>query len=78
MCTTGFDADGDSLIGCDDPDCWSLCVPHCPVDSTPARLTDCSTDEPHCGDGVCDVLPETQWLCSDDCGVDTSGNEFFE
>jgi hypothetical protein len=31
-CVAGEDRDGDSLSGCDDPDCWSTCTPSCPPD----------------------------------------------
>ena len=29
-CVAGEDADGDGLVGCDDPDCWWKCHPACP------------------------------------------------
>jgi cysteine-rich repeat protein len=67
-CTTGFDGDADGLVGCDDPDCWGLCTPHCPVNSTPLWPSDCDTAQPHCGDGVCNSFLETPRLCPEDCG----------
>jgi N-acetylneuraminic acid mutarotase len=67
-CTPGFDGDGDGLVGCDDPDCWGFCTPHCPVNSTPLWPTDCDTAQPHCGDGVCNPFLETPRLCPGDCG----------
>jgi cysteine-rich repeat protein len=29
-CTGSADLDGDGLVGCDDPDCWTQCHPACP------------------------------------------------
>ena len=67
-CTTGFDGDADGLVGCDDPDCWGFCTPHCPVNSTPNWPNDCDTAQPRCGDGVCNASLETRRLCPGDCG----------
>jgi cysteine-rich repeat protein len=61
QCRGGFDADGDGLVGCDDPDCWAFCTPSCPPG------TPCDETLPHCGDGTCSAL-ETCRMCPDDCG----------
>ena len=71
-CHTGFDADGDGLIGCKDPDCWGYCYPTCPPRTTPDWPNDwpaaCSTDQPYCGDGVCNTFLEDARLCpTDNC-----------
>jgi hypothetical protein len=60
-CATGFDADRDGLIGCDDPDCAGRCDPLC------ATVGECAGDRPHCGDGTCSALEGCR-LCPDDCG----------
>lgn len=57
----GEDADGDGARGCDDPDCWARCQPHCPPGST------CDAAAPTCGDGVCNAYLETPALCPADC-----------
>ncbi|MCG8418013.1 MAG: hypothetical protein MJE77_08740 [Proteobacteria bacterium] len=62
-CLYGFDTDGDSLIGCDDSDCWGYCTPFCPPGTT------CDWSAPHCGDDVCDSYLETCRLCPQDCGL---------
>ncbi len=62
---TDFDTDGDSSIGCADPDCWSSCTPVCPPS------TSCNPAAPRCGDGVCNTSLESCYLCSADCGVCT-------
>src|SRR4030095_15007897 len=38
--------DEDGLSGCDDPDCWAFCTPHCLPQAT------CDPDLPSCGDGI--------------------------
>jgi hypothetical protein len=62
LCLHGFDADGDGLIGCADPDCWSYCTPQCPPGAS------CDASSPRCGDGVCNPDLESCRLCPDDCG----------
>jgi cysteine-rich repeat protein len=61
-CGTGYDADGDGVIGCDDPDCAGRCDPLC------ATIGECTGDRPHCGDGTCSAL-ESCRLCPGDCGA---------
>jgi cysteine-rich repeat protein len=61
VCDGTSDADGDGLVGCDDPDCWGLCTPHC----MPGTI--CDPSFPHCGDGVCNPALETPTLCPSDC-----------
>ncbi len=60
-CLLPFDADGDSLIGCADPDCWPTCSPACPPGVT------CPATAPKCGDGVCSAGVETCQTCAGDC-----------
>jgi hypothetical protein len=60
---TDRDGDGDSKIGCDDPDCWWSCSPTCPPRTT------CSTGAPRCGDLVCNDSLETCYSCPTDCGA---------
>jgi hypothetical protein len=62
-CAHGFDADGDGLIGCADPDCWGRCTPHCPPGAP------CNTADPRCGDGQCNAMLESCRLCPSDCGA---------
>jgi hypothetical protein len=57
------DTDGDTLAGCDDPDCSYLCTPACVP-----RETGCMSAI-ECGDGVCDPDRETCALCPGDCGA---------
>ena len=61
VCTSGFDVDGDGLVGCADPDCWGYCAPLCPPG------TSCDPAAPHCGDGTCDPV-ESCRVCPGDCG----------
>ncbi|MEZ4365571.1 MAG: DUF4215 domain-containing protein [Kofleriaceae bacterium] len=60
-CTGLSDLDGDGLIGCEDPDCWSVCAPAC------APGYACPAGAPACGDGACAVPRETAWTCPADC-----------
>ena len=62
VCDSGFDVDGDGLIGCADPDCWGSCTPLCPPDAS------CDPAAPHCGDGTCGPI-ESCRLCPQDCGT---------
>jgi hypothetical protein len=64
-CGTGFDSDGDGLVGCADPDCWTHCQPLCPPG------TSCVSGAPRCGDGVCNEFLEGCRLCPSDCGTCT-------
>ena len=57
-----IDYDGDGVQGCDDPDCWGLCTPLCPPD------TSCAPNAPVCGDGTCNGSLESCRLCPGDCG----------
>jgi len=57
----GSDADGDGLVGCADPDCWSVCTPSC------APGTTCDAAAPKCGDGTCNAAFETCRTCPADC-----------
>lgn len=62
-CLYGFDGDGDSLVGCADPDCAGYCAPVCNPD-----LSTCPAAAPRCGDGMCQPI-ETKRLCPSDCGA---------
>lgn len=62
-CVAGADVDGDGKSGCDDPDCWGVCTPHCPPTS-PALPCDMSL--PRCGDGTCNADLEVA-ACPEDC-----------
>ena len=68
-CSTGFDGDGDGLLGCADPDCWGRCLPQCAPFSTPSWPTDCDPTAPRCGDGVCNSALEGRRICPQDCGA---------
>jgi cysteine-rich repeat protein len=57
----GSDADGDGVVGCEDPDCWARCTPRCPFG------TACDPADPHCGDGACNPALEDHALCPLDC-----------
>lgn len=59
----GIDTDGDTLAGCEDPDCTYFCAPLCAP-----RETSC-TSSIKCGDGTCDPDRETCALCPGDCGT---------
>lgn len=59
---TSDDGDGDSLVGCADPDCWSICTPLC----APGAAT-CTMTGPRCGDGTCDQPRESCRTCASDC-----------
>ena len=61
-CVNDIDNDGDGFIGCDDPDCWAYCTPHC----TPYTAS-CETALPHCGDGTCNRSLENFFNCPVDC-----------
>lgn len=73
------DSDGDGRVGCGDathpadPDCWGRCTPFCPPTSLPlvpasaAWPAGCRTDQPRCGDGVCNPALEDRALCPTDC-----------
>jgi cysteine-rich repeat protein len=56
-----LDTDGDSLVGCGDPDCWARCTPHCPPGGP------CDPAAPRCGDGTCNPRLEHHRLCPADC-----------
>jgi hypothetical protein len=58
-CLLDRDGDGDGLVGCADPDCWSICTPTCPP------KTSCDAPGPRCGDGVCQAPRENFLNCSD-------------
>ena len=70
-CRFGVDTDGDSLIGCNDPDCWAYCTPSCPPGAA------CDLTAPHCGDGVCNEHLETYRFCPQDCAPDPVCGDFF-
>jgi hypothetical protein len=61
-CRYGHDTDGDSLVGCDDPDCWGYCEPWC------LPGTSCDPALASCGDGTCQSL-ENGRLCPADCAL---------
>ncbi len=61
QCAGSFDADGDGLTGCADPDCWARCTPMCPPGTT------CDASWPRCGDGVCNAALEDCRICPQDC-----------
>jgi cysteine-rich repeat protein len=63
-CTYELDYDGDTLAGCDDPDCWGQCTPLCPPGADPG----CASSTPSCGDGEC-LGVESCGLCPEDCGA---------
>ncbi len=60
------DGDGDGLIACNDPDCWSVCTPLCPPATT------CPAGGARCGDGMCDPSEScescTDCQCPPVCG----------
>jgi hypothetical protein len=58
---TPADLDGDSLVGCADPDCWPICAPACPPG------TSCAANGVTCGDHVCDAARENCRTCPADC-----------
>ncbi|MFT3693132.1 MAG: hypothetical protein QM831_08315 [Kofleriaceae bacterium] len=63
----GTDLDHDGLTRCDDPDCWTICYPGCPLATT---ATGCDPSKgPYCGDGICDGPRETGRTCPHDCTV---------
>jgi hypothetical protein len=64
-CISGVDGDGDTKIGCADPDCAGRCTPLC----NPGLMT-CDASWPHCGDAICQPI-ETKRLCPADCGAPT-------
>lgn len=64
-CKVSLDADGDLLTGCDDDDCWTVCTPVCPPD------TSCPTTAPQCGDNICSAVESCQ-TCAADCPTCTS------
>jgi hypothetical protein len=78
LCAANRDTDGDGLIGCGDgtdpadptrnadPDCYGRCFPLCALDSG-ALPASCDVSQPHCGDGICNVTLEGQFLCPTDC-----------
>jgi len=59
----GTDLDGDGLVGCADPDCWSICTPAC----APGVPNCDPASGPTCGDGVCDPTRENARTCPKDC-----------
>ncbi|MFN0245519.1 MAG: hypothetical protein ACKV2T_01340, partial [Kofleriaceae bacterium] len=63
-CDGRVDADGDGLIGCNDPDCWWRCTPTC----LPGELG--CRSSPACGDGACSSI-EDAVSCPADCGEPT-------
>jgi cysteine-rich repeat protein len=67
---TGADSDGDMLVGCADPDCWSVCTPECPP------RTSCAATAPRCGDGACDPVHETCLTCAADCTCGQTCGDF--
>ncbi len=70
-CTTGFDGDGDGLVGCEDPDCWAYCTPTCAPTQVASWPADCdiSAAPPRCGDGSCNAALENRNLCPADCTI---------
>jgi cysteine-rich repeat protein len=72
-CLFGRDVDGDTLIGCDDPDCWGFCTPLCPFGAEW-----CQADPgPRCGDGQCNPYLENHRLCPSDCSAAALCGDFF-
>lgn len=69
VCQRPQDADGDTLVGCDDPDCWLACTPQCSpgVCETPGG--------PRCGDGTCGEA-ENCFMCPADCTCATVCGDF--
>ena len=71
VCGHGFDADGDGLVGCADPDCDVACA-RCgnglcdPTETCRLCPTDCGACTPLCGDGLCDPA-ESCVTCPGDC-----------
>lgn len=59
-CRDAADHDGDTLSGCADPDCWTVCSPTCPPGTSCAGT--------RCGDGQCDAELESCQMCPGDCG----------
>ena len=64
-CDPAYDLDGDTLVGCADPDCWYVCTPECSPGVTGPRCA-----MPKCGDGVCGPV-ESCHSCPADCGACT-------
>jgi hypothetical protein len=60
-CSGVDDLDGDSLLGCADPDCYAYCDPTC------APGASCPSSRPRCGDGMCAAPLETSARCPGDC-----------
>jgi hypothetical protein len=61
QCELAVDNDGDGLVGCADPDCWTVCTPLCPPGQP------CDPAAPKCGDGVCNTALENCRNCPGDC-----------
>jgi hypothetical protein len=68
-CARPLDIDGDGLTGCGDPDCWSVCAPQCPPQ------TSCAANGPTCGDGACSPA-ENCFMCPGDCPCATVCGDF--
>ena len=58
------DTDGDGLVGCADPDCWTVCAPAC---EPPLGVDPVACELPRCGDTTCDPIEDCA-SCPDDCG----------
>jgi hypothetical protein len=69
-CSADFDADGDGLVACDDPDCAGFCTPACSPYSdryVPGAPLACDLTVPFCGDGTCQPPRESSARCPGDC-----------
>jgi hypothetical protein len=70
-CHIRIDVDGDSTLGCDDPDCWARCTPLCPPG------TSCDPAAPQCGDHVCNTSVEDCRICPTDCTCTVACGDTF-
>ena len=66
-CSSGIDYDRDGKVGCADDECWSVCKPACPPESTAASCL----ASPACGDGICTLVEDCR-SCPADCATATT------
>jgi hypothetical protein len=61
-CSAGVDYDRDGAAGCADDECWPVCAPGCPPQSSIAACTGAT----RCGDGTCTAIEDCR-SCPQDC-----------